>query len=368
MAWYETGTVAVTNGSTTVTGTSTNFLVGAQIGEAFYGPDDRIYEIAAIVSATAITLGSPYLGSNQSGASYKIVPTQSLVADLASSVTDLISDFSDVRDLAGNGKFQDGTQASPGITFEQDQDTGFYRIGANIVGLSTGGVNRLTADASGNVGIGTANPSDLLDVSENGTSAIRLTDSSTPATYAQIIQANGVLTFAADAGNAQGSSNIQFEIDGSEAVRIVDSGNVGIGTSSPASIVGGTDTNPVLSIGGSDSGIAEGDKAGSVSFITNDTSYTATFADGVAAEIAAVGEGNFGSAYGLAFYTGVITGSDRGERVRIDREGNVGIGTTSPAAKLEIGGAGEGIILASPDGTRYEITVANGGTLTVTAV
>ena len=56
------------------------------------------------------------------------------------------------------------------------------------------------------------------------------------------------------------------------------------------------------------------------------------------------------------------------ERMRIDSSGNVGIGTSSPAAKLEIGGAGEGIILASPDGTRYEITVANGGTLTVTAV
>jgi len=56
------------------------------------------------------------------------------------------------------------------------------------------------------------------------------------------------------------------------------------------------------------------------------------------------------------------------EIMRLLNTGNVGIGVSSPAAKLEIGGAGEGIILASPDGTRYEITVANGGTLTVTAV
>lgn len=35
---------------------------------------------------------------------------------------------------------------------------------------------------------------------------------------------------------------------------------------------------------------------------------------------------------------------------------------------LELGVAGDGVILASPDGTRYKITVANGGTLTVTAV
>lgn len=48
--------------------------------------------------------------------------------------------------------------------------------------------------------------------------------------------------------------------------------------------------------------------------------------------------------------------------------GSVGIGTTSPADKLELGGAGAGIILASPNGTRYRITVADDGTVTSTAV
>ena len=83
------------------------------------------------------------------------------------------------------------------------------------------------------LGIGTSTPSDLLDVSANGTSAIRLSDSSSPATYAQITQANGVLTFTADAGNAQTGSNMQFEVDGTEAMRIDASGNL---------LVGGTTT------------------------------------------------------------------------------------------------------------------------------
>ena len=55
--------------------------------------------------------------------------------------------------------------------------------------------------------------------------------------------------------------------------------------------------------------------------------------------------------------------------------GNVGIGTTSPASKLEVDGgdievddSASGLILRSPDGTRYRITVANGGTLAVAAV
>jgi hypothetical protein len=56
------------------------------------------------------------------------------------------------------------------------------------------------------------------------------------------------------------------------------------------------------------------------------------------------------------------------ERARIDSSGNLGIATSTPDDKLEIGGAGAGIILASPDGTRYRLTVANGGTLSIAAV
>jgi hypothetical protein len=139
MAWYNTGTIALTNGSATVTGSGTNFLVGAQIGEALYAPDGKLYEIQTINSATVITLASNYLGSTASTQGYQIIPTQSLVADLASDVTDLISDFADVRDYAGNGKFNDGAVGTPGITFTQDQDNGLYRIGSNNWALAAGG-------------------------------------------------------------------------------------------------------------------------------------------------------------------------------------------------------------------------------------
>jgi hypothetical protein len=55
-------------------------------------------------------------------------------------------------------------------------------------------------------------------------------------------------------------------------------------------------------------------------------------------------------------------------------KGNVGIGTTSPASKLTVTGgdievtdSASGIILKSPNGTRYRITVDNAGALTTTA-
>jgi hypothetical protein len=55
--------------------------------------------------------------------------------------------------------------------------------------------------------------------------------------------------------------------------------------------------------------------------------------------------------------------------------GNVGIGTTSPTSKLQVTNGdievetiASGLILKSPDGTRYRVTVANGGTLSVAAV
>ena len=139
MAWYKTGTVSVTNGSTTVTGSGTNWIAGANVGEGFQGPDGEIYEITAIGSATSLTLASGYGGSTASGVTYAIVPTHALTASLASSVADLISDYQSVVDNAGAGKFGDGSAAAPAITFTLDQDTGFFRDTANEIAVAIGG-------------------------------------------------------------------------------------------------------------------------------------------------------------------------------------------------------------------------------------
>lgn len=89
MAWYSDGTVSVTNGSPVVTGTSTAFVANARSGDAFMGPDGRVYELVNASSNTVLAISPNYMGSTGSGQPYAIAPMQGYVkasADLLRSV------------------------------------------------------------------------------------------------------------------------------------------------------------------------------------------------------------------------------------------------------------------------------------------
>jgi|GEM_PF-1007594 len=149
MAWYRTGTVAVTNGSTTVTGVGTDWIAGVGIGESFYGPDGKLYEIASIVSATSLTLGAVYLGATASGQAYQIIPNQSYIRDLAAQAAALVNNYGAAMTTAGQGRFADGADAAPGISFTNDQNTGMYRAGADDMRLVAGGAAQAKVTSAG---------------------------------------------------------------------------------------------------------------------------------------------------------------------------------------------------------------------------
>ena len=88
--WYRTGTVALTNGSKRVTGTGTTWLdqaTGPVIGNTFWGPDNKPYEVERVVSNTALDLVEAYAGATIASTPYKINTTEKFsVASLAGQV------------------------------------------------------------------------------------------------------------------------------------------------------------------------------------------------------------------------------------------------------------------------------------------
>ena len=116
----------------------------------------------------------------------------------------------------------DGSAAVPAIVVGYDYDTGLYHPASNTIGFSTGGSERMRIDSSGNVGIGTSSPTFKLDVAGNARAnyfALRANESAPSESAFVYRPATGVLGF--------GTSS-------AERMRIDSSGNVGIGTSSPA--------------------------------------------------------------------------------------------------------------------------------------
>lgn len=161
MAWYRTGTISVTNGSATVTGSGTSWVANVSAGEAIYLPDGKFYEIQTVDSATQITLVSAYTGTSLSGQTYKVMPTQSFIHDLANQASDLLNTYSTIASAAGAGKFGDGTVSAPGIAFSSDTNSGIYRVSDGVYSLVSNGVvvatiNGTTFQTSGNVTLGDA--------------------------------------------------------------------------------------------------------------------------------------------------------------------------------------------------------------------
>jgi hypothetical protein len=103
--------------------------------------------------------------------------------------------------------------------------------------FGTNNIDRVTIAAGGNVGIGTTSPSEILHI-EGASPIIRLKDSAAAA-YSQINADNttGSLLISADQANTGSTSTMRLAVDGTTAVTIDSSGQVGIGETSPSSIL-----------------------------------------------------------------------------------------------------------------------------------
>jgi hypothetical protein len=194
------------------------------------------------------------------------------------------------------------------------------------IGFYTNAIERMHIDASGNVGIATDDPNAALTVAGSGVMSRFRTGSDN----------DGRIEFAyntTDIGYINMASASKFDIfarsgvdltlgaGGSEAMRIDSDGNVGIGTDDPSwkfTIDNGEDNSIIQFIKG----------AGN--------SYIGLGVDGDDAILTA-GTSSASEARNLVFRTANSSGVES-ERMRIDSSGRVGIGTSSPASKLDVAG------------------------------
>jgi hypothetical protein len=103
-----------------------------------------------------------------------------------------------------NHRFANGTAAAPSIAYQSNTGTGFFRPGANILGISTAGVERMRIDENGNVGINTNAPAYKFHVSNNGTD-IGATSLATSVNSG----ASGVALFGLNTGTSNGFNGIE---------------------------------------------------------------------------------------------------------------------------------------------------------------
>jgi len=177
--------------------------------------------------------------------------------------------------------------------------------------------------ANGNVGIGTSSPTGRLDITGSSGEQLRVINTGAGASSALFQNStsgtgsgNGLFLGVSAGVNylwTYEDQPIVLATDNLERMRIDSSGNVGIGV---------TDPDSGLEVQSSASG-------------TNSVHLSNTSSTGYGAKF--VGGGNTSTRYIADFrdYSGT-------SKVKIDGDGNVGIGTSSPSAPLHIDGAGLG--------------------------
>ena len=254
-------------------------------------------------------------------------------------------------------------------------DGGYITLDTSASG-STSPTERMRINSSGNVGIGTTSPSSKLSISGSQT-AIDLTRG-TAGDSKWGLSSDSTALYIAELSTGSTDYIMTFKET---------TGNVGIGTTSPDSLLEiskAQASGPILKIteptqGNGTTEGGPGNNLGVLGFVSADTSTSQ--ANLIRASVEGQpGEKPYGTGGLLTFntmqtYSGSGTLTDLIERMRITSTGNVGIGTTSPGAKLQIGSATYApngnltnnlLQIKSPSGFAY-LTIGNGDTANATS-
>jgi hypothetical protein len=277
----------------------------------------------------------------------------------------------------GGGEVRLGTSAANLDSAVSTYGSGTASMFFDHRGTSTGkwvwrssSSERMTLDASGNLGIGTSSPSSKLHVvSSSGENKIisEATAASQQASMSLIVQAATPGQTVIYMGKTGATTNGQLGYDpntdamtmftnNAERMRIDSSGNVGIGTSSPATLAhvysSSQDGGKLLIQSGT---LANNNRAALFMSSQNVNGHTGNVS------IECIHPNNQQS--DLVIRTGATDATSFGtERLRVTTTGYVGIGTASPSYKLHV--SGSQLYLTNSGNTELMTTNTSGGTVT----
>jgi hypothetical protein len=281
-----------------------------------------------------------------------------------------------------------GTVSAPAITTSGDTNTGIFFPAADTIAFTEGGAEAMRIDSSGNLCIGTLTAQRKLTVSGsdatgNGVGVINTNTAANTTKYSTVdyfgtdtigtVKLSGYVRALPEDANYVASAMTFATRSGdaaAERMRIGSSGNVGIGTSTPASKLhvagsfrqtgatapfewtvnsGAADFYKLNAVGYADNLIVA-TSAGNVGIGTSSPTTKLSVVSATNAGIS-VNDGTvntiiYNSTGGVASI-GTTTNhpvdfyANNSARMRLDTSGNLGLGTSSPNEKLMVVGAGK---------------------------